>query len=152
MARESGVCGTTKKKTMADVIENAAIHVNGHRGSGWRETHIEAALAAELHVQGLVVVRQPTVPATFRLSNGIEIQVGSLRPDLLVRTSRDGLEIEQFYVEIKVTGQGRTANVSRAHMDQAEGYATQTGIPCVALFFHSDMTVSTMRVDPPNGM
>ena len=53
-------------------------------GTGWREQHLENALAAELRTRGLIVVQQPTVHATIVLSTGFEIQVGTLRPDLLV--------------------------------------------------------------------
>ncbi|MGB0550731.1 MAG: GxxExxY protein [Limisphaerales bacterium] len=134
---------------MADAIAEAAEWVNQHRGMGWRETHLENALAAQLRVQGMLVVQQPTVAATIPLSNGIEMQVGSLRPDLLVRTSADGVEIEQFYVEIKLS-QSPRANVSQAHLHQAQGYASQTGVPCIAVFFCNDRTVGThIAIRPP---
>ena len=135
---------------MAEAITEAAEWVNQHRGMGWRETHLENALAAQLRVQGMLVVQQPTVAATMRLSNGVETQVGSLRPDLLVRTSSNGVEIEQFYVEIKISQTPR-ANVSQAHLHQASGYASQTGVPCIAVFFCNDRSVGThIAMRPPD--
>lgn len=132
---------------MAHAVREAAEWVNQQRGMGWRETHLEEALAAQLRTQGLVVVQQPVVPATMHLSNGVEVQVGSLRPDLLVRTSTNGTVIEQFYIEIKVSQTPR-ANFTQSHLQQTEGYASQTGVPCIAIVFCCDRTVSTHIEDP----
>lgn len=132
---------------MVDAVREAAEWVNQQRGMGWRETHFEQALAAQLRVQGLLVVQQPVVSATMLLSNGLEIQVGSLRPDLLVRTSTNGTAIEQFYVEIKVSQTPR-ANFTQSHLQQTEGYASQTGVPCIAIVFCCDQTVSTHVAEP----
>jgi len=136
---------------MVDAVQSAVSWINQRRGSGWRETHFENALAQQMRAQGLFVVQQPVVPATLCLSTGIEVQVGALRPDLLVRTSQNGVDIDQFYIEIKISSaQNRTANVTRAHMDQAEGYAAQTGIPCIAVFFNGDRTAGTHVAVPPH--
>jgi hypothetical protein len=135
---------------MENTIREAAAWVNERRGTGWREQHLENALAAELRTHGLVVVQQPTVHATLVLSSGLEIQVGTLRPDLLVRTPADfsgPVDLEQCYVELKTVAQGRGTSVSRAHMDQAQGYATQTGVPCVAVIFYADRTVTTYTAE-----
>lgn len=136
---------------MEETIRDAAAWVNERRGTGWREQHLENALAAELRTRGLVVVQQPTVHATIVLSTGLEIQVGTLRPDLLVRTSAGNPNVgnfEQYYVELKTVAQGRGTSVSRAHMDQAQGYAAQTGVPCIAVIFYADRTVTTYTTAP----
>ena len=132
---------------MADAVREAAEWVNEHRGMGWRETHLEQALAAQLRIQGILVIQQPTVAATMVLSNGVEMQVGSLRPDLLVRTSTNGHAIQQFYIEIKIS-HGARGNFSQTHLQQTEGYASQTGVPCIAIIFCSDRSVSTHIEQP----
>lgn len=130
------------KPNMAEVVREAAEWVNQHRGLGWRETHLEQALAAQMRTQGVLVVQQPTVAATMMLSNGLETQVGSLRPDMLIRTSVNGHDIVQFYIEIKIS-QGGRGNFTQSHLQQAEGYASQTGVPCIAVCFSPDRSVST---------
>lgn len=127
---------------MNAIVEAAASWVNDKRGMGWRESHIEQAMAAELRSRGFLVVQQPTVPATIVLSNGVEVPVGSLRPDLLVRTSIDGCDIEQCYIELKLSPTART-NVTQTLIDQTDSYAKQSGIPCIGVYFSSDRTFGT---------